>query len=89
MKKSLFGTIFFIIIIAVLYMSISFLNDSKKEKNTKMYDVTRNININDLKINVLYKEGNMIDEKISYGNIYTKETIHIYLKIQILHLICF
>lgn len=73
MKKSLFGTIFFIIIIAVLYMSISFLNDSKKEKNTKMYDVTRNININDLKINVLYKEGNMIDEKISYGNIYTKE----------------
>lgn len=73
MKKALFNTIFIIIILLVLYMSISFLNDSKKEKRLKMYDITRNININDLKINVLYKEGNMIDETITYGNIYTKE----------------
>lgn len=73
MRKALFNTIFVIIILLVLYMSISFLNDSKKEKRLKMYDITRNININDLKINVLYKEGNMIDETITYGNIYTKE----------------
>lgn len=73
MKKKLFGTIFIIIIIAVLFISISFLNDSKILKSIKMYDVTRNIKINDLSINVIYKEGNMIDEKISYGNIYTKE----------------
>lgn len=73
MKKTLFSTIFIIIILVVLYMSISFLNDSKKENKLKMYDVTRNISINDLKINVLYKEGNMIDETINYGNVYTKE----------------
>lgn len=73
MRKALFNTIFIIIILLVLYTSISFLNDSKKEKRLKMYDITRNININDLKINVLYKEGNMIDETITYGNIYTKE----------------
>ena len=53
-----------ILILIVLYGSITFFNVKNNTVSSPIMDVTRNININDLNLKVKYISGNMIDEKI-------------------------
>lgn len=71
--KKVISFILLIIVAVVLYMSISFLNEKKEEKGSTVYDVTRVVEINDKKLRVKFLKGNMIDEELIFGNVFTKD----------------
>ena len=73
MKKLLINMTLLILILIVLYGSITFFNVKNNTVSSPIMDVTRNININDLNLKVKYISGNMIDEKITFGNILEKK----------------
>ncbi|MBO5476084.1 MAG: hypothetical protein J5982_06270 [Bacilli bacterium] len=63
--------IFAILFSVILTISIYSLNIESKYMS-KVNDINETIDINSSKLNVRYIKGNMIDEKIQYGNIVSK-----------------
>ena len=66
MKNKLFVLILTIIIVLLISIPLLFIKSKSLKKYTE--DVEKTIVINNKDINVLYKDGNMIDTVLTYGN---------------------
>lgn len=73
MKKIRILTIIsLLIVIIIIISSISYFNNEFKNKSDLIYDVFEELKINEDILNIRYLKGNMLDDKLSYGNKVTK-----------------
>lgn len=70
MKNRIYNLIFIIIIMLSLSVLLLFIQNKKSHNETE--DVAKTVSINDLKLNVIYVKGNVINTNISYGNTFEK-----------------
>ena len=70
MKNKLVYLIIFIIILVTLFFSFRYMEKGKNSSSD--IDITKTVTINDLTIEALFYDGNMVDEEIGFGNVYTK-----------------
>lgn len=70
MKNRIYNLIFIIIIMLSLSVLLLFIQNKKSHNETE--DVAKTVSINDLKLNVIYEKGNVINTNISYGNTFEK-----------------
>ena len=66
MKNKLFVLILTIVIVLLISIPLLFIKSKSLKKYTE--DVEKTIVINNKNINILYKDGNMIDVSLTYGN---------------------
>ena len=70
MKNKLVYLIIFVVILSTLFLSFKYMD---KDKNSSSdIDITKTVTINESTIEALFYDGNMVDEEIGFGNVYTK-----------------
>jgi len=69
-KRPMFILVLIIIVLLIYVINPNDINVFTKKSSTS--DITDTVSINSNKLKVTYYKGNLIDEKIQYGNIYDK-----------------
>lgn len=70
-KKTLF--IIMVLVIFVLISSLFIFDDKESTITHSKKEITENVKIDEKNLNVTYKDSNMIDTELTYGNTITKE----------------